>query len=152
PKMADVHATAAFQHTWINTEVIEDAIFAIGEGESRGHEDRLASRLLRATPPTTASGTFAVRRNESITQFAVRTSLELIESVLAIQGPPGTGKTYTGAQMICALVAAGKRVGVTATGHKVIQVLLKAVHAAATASKQSVELAHRGDPDDGGAS
>ena len=33
------------------------------------------------------------------------------ESTLAIQGPPGSGKTYTGARMILALVAAGKRVG-----------------------------------------
>ncbi len=47
------------------------------------------------------------------------------------QGPPGTGKSYTGARMICALVAAGKNVGVTATSHKVIRNLLDAILAAA---------------------
>ena len=46
--------------------------------------------------------------------------LRLDHSVLAIQGPPGSGKTYTGARMILKLVAAGKKVGVTANSHKVI--------------------------------
>ena len=47
--------------------------------------------------------------------------------VLPIQGPPGSGKTYTGARMIVALVAAGKRVGVVANSHKVIGNLLDEV-------------------------
>ncbi|HYD10710.1 MAG TPA: TM0106 family RecB-like putative nuclease [Acidimicrobiales bacterium] len=47
--------------------------------------------------------------------------------VLPIQGPPGAGKTYTGARMIAALVAAGKRVGVCANSHKAIGNLLAAV-------------------------
>jgi uncharacterized protein len=51
--------------------------------------------------------------------------------VLAIQGPPGAGKTYTAARMIVSLLAAGKRVGVTATGHKVIGNLLDGVCEAA---------------------
>jgi uncharacterized protein len=50
---------------------------------------------------------------------------------LAIQGPPGSGKTFTGAQMICAAVRAGLKVGITAVSHKVIRNLLdKAVEAA----------------------
>src|SRR5262249_6853192 len=49
---------------------------------------------------------------------------KLDNTVLAIQGPPGAGKTFTGARMICALVEQGKRVGVTATSHKVIRKLL----------------------------
>ncbi len=40
--------------------------------------------------------------------------------VLPIQGPPGAGKTFTGARMICALVEAGAKVGITANSHKVI--------------------------------
>ena len=48
-----------------------------------------------------------------------------------IQGPPGTGKTYTAARMICALVKAGKTVGITANSHKVIRNLLDEVVAAA---------------------
>ena len=43
----------------------------------------------------------------------------------AIQGPPGAGKTYIGAQMTVALVREGKRVGVTATSHKVVRGFLE---------------------------
>ena len=52
-------------------------------------------------------------------------------SALAIQGPPGSGKTFTGARMICELARQGKKVGVTATSHKVIRnLLLEVVRAA----------------------
>jgi hypothetical protein len=51
---------------------------------------------------------------------ARRSALDLDSTVLAIQGPPVAGKTYTGARMIMTLLAAGKRVGITATSHKVI--------------------------------
>ena len=59
--------------------------------------------------------------------YAVQIAGDLDESVLAIQGPPGTGKTHCGAEMICRLVADGKRVGVTGPSHKVIRVLLDKV-------------------------
>jgi uncharacterized protein len=55
----------------------------------------------------------------------------LDHSLLAIQGPPGAGKTFTGARMICELVRQGKRVGITATSHKVIANLLKETISAA---------------------
>src|SRR5690606_30718426 len=48
---------------------------------------------------------------------AIDIALNLHNSILPIQGPPGAGKTYTGAQMILALLKAGKRVGVTAVSH-----------------------------------
>jgi uncharacterized protein len=51
----------------------------------------------------------------------------LVAGVLPLQGPPGTGKTHTGAHMIGDLVAAGKKVGVVANGHKVIRNLLDKV-------------------------
>jgi uncharacterized protein len=62
---------------------------------------------------------------------------------LPIQGPPGAGKTFTGARMICELVAQGKRVGVTATSHKVIRNLLDAVAREAGRRSQTVRLSHR---------
>ncbi|HEY6234307.1 MAG TPA: TM0106 family RecB-like putative nuclease, partial [Candidatus Elarobacter sp.] len=54
----------------------------------------------------------------------------LDRSALMVQGPPGTGKTYTGAHVIAALLADGKRIGVTATSHKAINNLLHEVEAA----------------------
>ena len=48
-------------------------------------------------------------------------------TTLCIQGPPGTGKTFTAAAVIVDLLKQGKRVGVTATSHKVILNLLGAV-------------------------
>ncbi len=52
-------------------------------------------------------------------------------SALVVQGPPGTGKTYTGAHVVATLLAAGKRVGVTATSHKAIHNMLHAIESAA---------------------
>jgi predicted RecB family nuclease len=49
------------------------------------------------------------------------------ETHLVIQGPPGTGKTFTSAHAIVALLASGKRVGVTSMTHKAINNLLECV-------------------------
>jgi predicted RecB family nuclease len=54
-------------------------------------------------------------------------ALRLDRSALAVQGPPGTGKTYGGGYVIAALLAAGKRIGVTSNSHKAINNLLHAV-------------------------
>lgn len=51
----------------------------------------------------------------------------LDDSTLCIQGPPGCGKTYTSAHAIVALLADGKRVGVTSNSHKAIELLLNAI-------------------------
>jgi predicted RecB family nuclease len=51
----------------------------------------------------------------------------LDESTLCIQGPPGCGKTYTSAHAILALLADGKRVGVTSNSHKAIELLLNTI-------------------------
>ena len=55
----------------------------------------------------------------------------LDESHLFIQGPPGAGKTYTIANVICDLLASGRRVGVSANAHKAINNALAAVEARA---------------------
>jgi uncharacterized protein len=62
---------------------------------------------------------------------------------MPIQGPPGSGKTFTGAKMICALVKEGRRVGVTATSHKVIRNLLEAVAKEAAKSNETVRIGQR---------
>ena len=62
---------------------------------------------------------------------ACRVVTQLDDSYLPIQGPPGAGKTYTGAHMSAELVRSGRKVGVTAVSHKVIENLLDQVVQAA---------------------
>jgi uncharacterized protein len=76
--------------------------------------------------------------------FAIRAGRQLDHSVLAIQGPPGSGKTYTGSEMIRALIADGKRVGVTANSHKVISKLLKEACDAAAKTGLPILAVHMG--------
>ena len=49
------------------------------------------------------------------------------DSYLFVQGPPGSGKTYTGAHLICHLLARGARVGVASSSHTAIHNLLAEV-------------------------
>ncbi|HEX5110040.1 MAG TPA: TM0106 family RecB-like putative nuclease [Vicinamibacterales bacterium] len=74
----------------------------------------------------------------------------LDRSYLVIQGPPGSGKTYTGARLIVALLARGKRVGVAANSHKAINNLLAEVEAVALAEQVTFTgLKKNSDEDDG---
>lgn len=85
--------------------------------------------LLRTVPRL---GGQAIRQpGEVVLDAALRIAPEIDGGVLPIQGPPGSGKTYIGARMICALVRAGKSVGITANSHKVIRNLLDGVIEAA---------------------
>jgi uncharacterized protein len=110
---------------------------------------RAARDLLFRLPPRTGQWLEEPLRRDEETELeaARRLVLTLDHSTLAIQGPPGSGKTYTGARMICSLLAAGRRVGITATSHKVIGNLLKAVLAAAEAEGTDVRPVQRGTPD-----
>jgi uncharacterized protein len=78
-----------------------------------------------------AQGTELIRPGEPALDAATRLVSSLDGSVLPIQGPPGSGKTYTGARMILAELARGRKVGITATSHKVISNLLREVRDAA---------------------
>jgi predicted RecB family nuclease len=109
--------------------------------------------LLRTSPRLSAGQSLTLDPNETVVQAACRVGLVLDSSVLPIQGPPGAGKTFTGARMICQLVDQGKKIGITAVGHKVIRKLLDEVlDAAREMDIAGVFCAHRKeDPDpDGG--
>jgi predicted RecB family nuclease len=156
PKQAAVHPTAVFAHTFFNSKVQEEALFQLGESiaacgtisEGKTTSGTAARDLLMRRPPRLRSGEFALRPGETAVEFGVRLANDLDETVLAIQGPPGSGKTFTGAKMICALVGQGKKVGVTATGHKVIRKLLDEVEEEAKRSRMSVSLAHKCDDEE----
>jgi predicted RecB family nuclease len=159
PSGADMaHLRALIPWDLIGTDALKDRLLELGEWVADNGIDSpgpsLAGRALlrRGLPRFTAqseAGTLALS-GESARDAARRLVLQLDHSVLAIQGPPGSGKTRTAAYMICDLLAAGKRVGVTANSHKVISNLLKAVYESADSAHAQPPLAvQKADGSDG---
>lgn len=120
-------ATTLLLHERVAAKVIEDSIVRTATAWRDGEPIPCALHdlLLRRAPRVRGHRSGAlVRDGEDPTAATARLVLALDRSVLAVQGPPGTGKTYTGARAIAALVAAGRRVGVTSNSHKAIVNLL----------------------------
>lgn len=146
---AGVHAEAVFAHTLIRTRVLAEALARIGDYvASHGLEGegpyQAARDLLMRVPPRLGSELLQ-KPKETPLAAATRIAPKLQGGVLPIQGPPGTGKTHIGARMICALVKAGKKVGITATSHKVIRRLMDEVLKAAAEEKASVPCIQKTD-------
>lgn len=153
---AETHESAVFEHTYVSTAVLEEAIerLAVGVLDFGGVSESppanaAAHRLLLGATPRVRGAAFAPHAGETAVAFAVRIADDLDTTVLPIQGPPGSGKTFCGSEMICALVKAGRKVGVTATSHKVIRNLLEAVLEAPSAKGADLRLAHKGDGEEG---
>ena len=105
---------------------LAEDIVALGEGEwSRGPE----FDLLLGRPPQVRNGSGGNLRlpSEEAVDAGRRLAVALADSHLPIQGPPGSGKTYTAAKQVSDLVAAGRKVGVTANSHAVICHLLNEI-------------------------
>jgi uncharacterized protein len=154
PTRLDIHPASIFEHSHVSPDAMEKALMAIAErvaedGEvhvREGASDRPARDMLLRNRPRVSGGSFD--GSDTSVEANQRLVLDLNETVLAVQGPPGSGKTWQGARMICALVKAGKRVGVTANSHKVIRNLLDAVAQAATEAGMQVRMAHKNGEDD----
>jgi len=129
PGRADLRPVSAFVHDVVSAKSIEDALYAIGGSMADGAADPLAIDLLEARAPAFRTMATLVGLLGPIESGTPGLGLQDPDRgrVLAVQGPPGSGKTYSGGVMICDLVAAGKRVGVTALSHAAIANLLKAV-------------------------
>lgn len=132
---AAIHPDAVFSHTDIRAEVLAKALVRLGEHvadhgmEGDGPFQAARDLLMRAAPriggqPIQVDG-------EPTLDAALRIAPAIASGLFPIQGPPGSGKSHTGARMICALVRAGRTVGVTANSHKVIRNLLDMVVKAA---------------------
>jgi len=82
--------------------------------------------LIERTAPrlTDWPGGPLVGADEGLVCAAAARCLALDRSYLFVQGPPGTGKTHTSAHVMVALLAAGKRIGVSSNSHKAINNLL----------------------------
>jgi uncharacterized protein len=125
---AGTHPTAIFAHKIIRADVLAEALLRLGEdvanrGMSAEGSYQAARDLLLRRPPR-VNGAPLRNQGEAPLEAALRLVPLFQSGVLPIQGPPGSGKTYTAARMICELVRAGKKVGVTANSHKVIRNVL----------------------------
>ena len=131
----DRHPPAVFSHELVGTQVLAESLVDIGEYVAENDVDgdgahKVARDLLLRQRPR-VRGAPLKSDGETTVEAALRIAPLLEGGVLPIQGPPGAGKTFTGARMICALVEAGAKVGITANSHKVIRNLLDEVVRAA---------------------
>ena len=145
---AEARPDTVYFHSYINPKEIRESLKRLGQhvlahGLTPTPPYASALRLLTLQTPGTP-GEPLRRNDEAVVTTAKRLALDLDGGVLAIQGPPGAGKTFTGGEIINALVAAGKTVGITAVGHKVIHNLLEqADEAAAGHGANALQLYHR---------
>ena len=148
------HPEAIVPLDWIPTNAQQESLIRLGEWvaehgiDGDGPYGAIRDFLLNRPPRVgLAPGEPLARATETDLEAARRLALALDRTVLPIQGPPGSGKTYSGARMICSLLAAGKRVGITANSHKVIGNLIEAVYKAAAPEGVDVRTVQRGNAD-----
>ena len=157
----DLHPEAAFAQDIVSPRPIPAALERLGRevadnGIDQPGRFRAARDLLLGRAPRLASGAEGelARSDETTRDAAVRLSLDLAGSVLPTQGPPGTGKTYTGARVVCELVRAGQKVGITGPSHKVIRNLLDEIVKAASdegLTLRALQRVRKGEANGGGA-
>jgi uncharacterized protein len=143
----DVHPEAVFAHKVISAKVMAEALVRIGEYVAEhgmaGEGPYQAARDLLMRMPPRLDGRPIQKAGETTLNAALRIAPALGGGILPIQGPPGAGKTHTGTAMVCALVPAGKTVGVTANSHKVIRHFLDGVLKAAETSGVDIRAIHK---------
>ncbi|MSQ13306.1 MAG: TM0106 family RecB-like putative nuclease [Dehalococcoidia bacterium] len=114
----------------VPSTVISNAILRYGEKwVAGGTASQAVDDVLFRHPPRIrglASGDLITDGKELLPQV-ISLVQRLDSSTLCIQGPPGCGKTFTMAAAIVALLRDGKRVGVTANGHKTVMNVFEAV-------------------------
>jgi uncharacterized protein len=140
---ADLHPEALFVHEYVSPKpmqlsLVRLAQYVIAHG-MEGEGDYAAARsLLLRLPPQIAGDAPLRAEGETTLDAALRIAPILAPGGLPLQGPPGAGKTYTGANMICTLAQAGKKIGIVANSHAVIRNLLDAV--IETADERGIDL------------
>ncbi len=135
----DVHPSSIFvDKRGVNSNVLADSAFRVGTWINenalacKGPFQSITDLLLRSAPRLLKNENIKALPGEQAVETACRVVAALDRSVFAIQGPPGAGKTFTAARLICTLVAAGKKVGVSAFSHKAIRKVLEQVQLAAS--------------------
>lgn len=114
----------------INTKVIQEALFRFADTLISGaHTYPALESVLRRDIPTIAGKApeAPMISGKATVEACTAVVMGMKESYLFIQGPPGAGKTYTGSHVVVALLAAGKKVGITSNSHRPINHLLEKV-------------------------
>lgn len=148
-KTLAIHPVSVYTYEIVDSSELADSLLRIGEhvvanGLSEAEPYRVACDLLLRRAPRLAKDSALLNEGEPTMDAAKRLVSALDGTALAIQGPPGAGKTFTAARMILEALPQGKRVGVTATSHKVIRKLLEDVQEAAReAGRASVSCVHK---------
>jgi uncharacterized protein len=134
--------------TLVLEEAVERVVSRWAEGDGTDLPYTALVDLLERNPPRLAghAGGPLVEDGEDLIAAATARALAMDRSLLFIQGPPGTGKTYTSAHVIVALMAAGKRVGVSSNSHKAINNLLLKVEEVALVNGVDFSGAKKVDP------
>ncbi|HLU39765.1 MAG TPA: TM0106 family RecB-like putative nuclease [Planctomycetota bacterium] len=132
---ADLRPSALIAQRVVKTGALADALLELGEHvQTYGFRDcalhRAAVDLLLRRPPHAPGdqGDALQRPGESELAAALRMCRLFLRTqggLIAVQGPPGSGKSTLGAGLVAALAREGKRVGVTAVSHAVIDALLE---------------------------
>jgi uncharacterized protein len=132
-------------YEYVNAAPIPDALTAVAEGRLLGRLHPPVAALLDRRPP---AGTMQQPQEPTI-DAAIRIARQMSGACLVIQGPPGTGKTYAASQVICALLAEHKRIGIASNSHKAVMNLLKACSEAARNAGGPLEgIKVGGEPDE----
>ena len=146
----DVHPGSIFvDKRGINCNVLADSAFRVGTWINenalacKGPFQSITDLLLRNPPRLLRDENLKPLPGEEAVETACRVVAALDCSVFAIQGPPGAGKTFTAARVICTLVAAGKKVGVSAFSHKAIRKVLEQVQLAAIELEMEVRCVQK---------
>jgi uncharacterized protein len=134
----------------VPTRAQQAALYRLAESVLAGDERYPAlEQVLRRDLPRIAG----LAPGDPLPQDDLEAARGLVErlgsSYLLVQGPPGSGKTYAGARLIVRLIAAGRRVGVTATSHKAIHNLLDEVEEVARAEGVAFRGLKKGDSYEG---
>lgn len=109
-------------YEYIKVESLQLALSDIGNQQlARGTVGPIRALIERVPPAANLQAP-----GETTIEAAIRVASQMNGGCLVIQGPPGTGKTYTAAAMISALLAAGKKIGITSGSHKAVINLLAA--------------------------
>jgi uncharacterized protein len=128
--------------------VIKLAEWVVANGmDSTDEKYRAARQMLMNNSPSLRE---PLTNQEELLERTFEFASKLDHSYLPVQGPPGAGKSYTGSHLIYRLAKLGKKIGITALSHKVINNLLTKVWEVAQEDGSSIDMIQKVKPDDVG--